>query len=135
MSELLTIDQFIFTTLRDDAAIAAAVAARIYAEISPSGTTYPCITFARLSGGDVNGIGPVRIATKAVYLIQAIGESGYAAIDSIVNRIDTLLHGTHKELTGGTIVSCLREQPFSQVDTDEGRVFYRRGGIYRIMVH
>jgi hypothetical protein len=136
-TELGIIDQWLYETLTGDVTVAAAVGSRVYADVAPAGATYPCVVFSSMAPLDINGAGATRIATKDLYLVRVIGKGGgFAAIDGAANAVDSLLKKAYEELTGGVILSCLRDKPFqrSEVDSESGATFYSRGGLYRIMV-
>lgn len=139
MTELEVAGTFIFTTLRDDPSIANLVEDRIYEDVAPQPAMFPLIVFSCSSSRDIVGASATRLATAPNYLVRAIGRSSggsdYAAIDPIAERIDELLHGARAKMDGGTILSAIRDEPFSMVESDGATIYCHRGGIYRLMIH
>lgn len=133
MTELLTIEQFLYTTLSADEALTELVGASICSGAAKG--IYPCVAFAEMSSRDINGAGATRIATSSLYLVRAIGKgNGFAVIDPIASRIDALLHGARQEPASGVVLSSVREKPFSDEEIVDGVCYYHRGGLYRILV-
>jgi len=136
VSELLTADQFIHQALVSDPGMANLVGARVYRDIVPPEGSYPCVLFTCLAARDVNGAGACRIAVNALYRVVAIGRgNGGRAIDPISEQFDSLLQGARVALMGGTVFSCVREEPVARPpEVVEGKVYYQRGGDYRILI-
>lgn len=133
MSELLAVEQFLYSTLTSLTTGASALATGIYSHVAPEGAVAPYIVFQRQGGHDVNGVGSTRICTSELYTVKAIGDVSFAALDSLVDAIDTLLHRSSGVATAGAIFSVVREAPFSLPTVEDGAIYYQRGGIYRIV--
>jgi hypothetical protein len=135
MSELNIADIFITETLLASLGVTNVVSNRVV-KVTKPGTAYPMVRFNELAAKDSNGSGAQRISTSTLYLVRAIGQgSGFLAIDTVADAIDTALHGVQYTATGGSVLCCLREQPFEKYDVDGETTYYSRGGIYRIIVH
>ena len=145
MSEINTIRTTIWQTLSGDQALCVGlgIGDRIYPDLSPTLDEWPFIVYEQVQAHDVNGATATRLMSSALYLVRVIGfEGGFAAIDPIADRIDTLLHGMHQQLASGETISCIREQPYHEAEVDRGptgrtgdyRVYCHAGGIYRFWV-
>ncbi len=140
MSELLIIEKFIYAELSGDSEIIAGVSDRIYKDLIPpqkaDSDIYPCIVFGSMAPHDITGVSATRIAVRDIFKVEVISRnSSSAAIDSIADRIDALLHATRTELVDGTVFSCLRDQPLSFVEVDNSIIYHHRGGLYKIMAN
>jgi hypothetical protein len=133
-TELYTAEKYIKSTLSDDSALQALIAQRVYGE-GYKNPVYPCARFKLMSSRDTNGVCGYRAATNALYLIEAIVENAsFADADPIVERIDELMQSTRVETEDGRIFTCIREEPYQDVEVYEGTTFHHRGGLYRIMI-
>ncbi len=141
MSELLAAEQFIHGTLNTDEALRNLIGTRIHSHVVPpaqaaSEAAYPCVVFSAISSTDVRVIAGVRLACNCLYAVKVIGRgNGFAAIATAVDRVDTLLHNQRDAtVADGLVLSCVRVQPFSQVEVEDGVRYYSRGGLYRLMI-
>jgi len=136
VTELQAIENWLQSKLSADPTISRYVDGRIYAGLVSSGS-YPCIVYDSLDPRDIVGVGSVRIATAAMYLVKAVGKDGFSDIDPIAARIDELLHCARVDLGDGGMFSCLRDRPFSMTEPPAagGTIYRSRGGIYRFLVH
>jgi hypothetical protein len=135
MTELATVEQFIFQKLQADPAISVAVGIRIYNAGSVNNPGYPLIQFMSMAPNDVYGVGYCRMAVRDLYLVEAIGyDCGFEAIDPLADRIDAVLQGQHLALPSGQVMSCLRESPYRRREFDSGVLFYHAGGMYKVLV-
>jgi len=110
---------------------------RIYAYVAPSGAAYPLVIFSQQGSHDVRGTGPYRIMASMLYQVKVIGQARAAsmgAIKTIADRIDALLQGVTGSVVDGSVLSCVREQPISYVETSEGITYSHLGGLYRLQV-
>ena len=135
MSELLAAEQFIYTKLVNDQTLKDLVDNRVFFGIDEC-DIYPQVQFSISSPGrDAGPVGVLRAYSTPLYLIKAVGKGGgFADLDSIVTRIDALMAGASGTATAGTVISVIRESPFSMEEPAEGTRFYHRGGLYRFMV-
>lgn len=87
-------------------------------------------------GNDQTALGGKRVQTQPLYLVCVIaaGES-LAALEDTATTLDMLLHDQAGEVTtGGRVLSCTREQPFSRTEIDKHDVYTYLGGLYRLQV-
>lgn len=136
ISEITRIEKWIYGLLSGDGTIAGIVGTRIYAGIAPASATFPCIVYLPLSAGeDVRGPGATRIWAAPLYLVKAITQGGsVAALQTLVDRIDALLHGQKGGTADATIQYCVRERPFrmTTVEAPGNTVYQHLGGEYRV---
>lgn len=128
-------EQWLYAKLNNDATITTQVAGRVYSHIAPQTATYPLVLFAPLSASDVQALGTSRIMTHLTYKVVAINENGTfgAPLSTIADRIDVLLQASSGTVAAGVVMACVREQPFSMLETLSGRTFRHLGGIYRLV--
>lgn len=131
--ETVVVERWLYGLLSGDTALAAAVSARIYGYVAPLGTAFPLVIFQTQGGLDVRGVGPTRIMSDLTVVVKAIDRAeGFGTLATIAARIDALLQGASGAATGGLVISCVREQPFSLVEVIDGAQYRHLGGIYRI---
>ena len=133
MQESARVEQWLYTVLSGDAALAALVSG-VYGYLAPQDATPPWVTFTHQAGTDVMGVGTARVMTSFLYQVKATGSGGSgAALKPIADRIDALLHGKSGTTADGRIISCVREQDLAMVEVDPSGVRWNHiGGIYRI---
>jgi hypothetical protein len=140
MSELAAIDIWLYARLTGDATLTALLATTVsvYDTRAPQGAARPYVVYAVQDAEDKGGVGGVRILTRAECVVRAVGVADvtvkYGAVQAIADRIDALLHrAAIATNTGGTVLSCVREQPLKGLDNDgDGRVIPWVGGNYVI---
>jgi hypothetical protein len=133
-AELSRVDQWLYSTLNNDAQLSTAVGGRIYADEAAEGAAAPMVVYAFLGGADRLLTFNARLS-GALFLVRAMGDgSSYDPIEAIADRIDTVLTVPSQ----GTIVrdvritSCQREQPHQRKDATFGVPTVYLGGYYRI---
>jgi hypothetical protein len=134
--EPLVADQFIYGKLFGDSALTAIVGSRIYADSVPQSATRPYVLFQMLSGIDRRTVGPNRLLTNLLYLVQVVAESTSYAGDmaTAAKRIDAVLHAASGTTTDGSTYACVREEPFRLAERLADNTEIRRlGGRYRIL--
>jgi len=113
------------------------VGGRIYAYVAPSGAAYPLVVYSHQGSHDVRGVGPTRIMASMVYQVKVIGigsAAGFGAVKAVADRIDSLLHGASGSVVDGRVLSCVREQGISYVETSGSVAYSHLGGLYRLQV-
>lgn len=139
ISEVARAERWLYTILSQDGTVSGIVAGRIFAFAAPQTiSTWPIVVYTMLSGGeDVRGTGATRIMAAPLFLVKAITQgASLAALQTLVDRIDTLLHGQKGGTADATIQYCVRERPFRLATVEEpGNTLYQHlGGEYRIGV-
>ena len=140
MQESFRVEQWLYSLLSSDTGtggVSTLVSGRIYAYVAPSGAVFPFVIYSRQAGHDVMGVGTVRIMASEVYQVKVVGKAATVAlgtIKAIADRIDTLLQGATGTVVDGRVLSCVREQGISYVETSGSDVYSHLGGLYRIQV-
>jgi hypothetical protein len=135
--EQVAIQEFLFETLRDNSAVAAIVAARIYADRAPSDTTFPfVIIMEQAASPDVMGIGARRIMAGGLWQVKGIVQDASfgGTLASLAAAIDAALHRKAGTVDNGVVLACTRESTFRLAETGPGGEQYRHlGGLYRVL--
>lgn len=139
MSEPWVADSWLYAVLAGDSTLVGLATGGVYAYNNPNRTpVFPYVLFQlQAPGMDVRGVGPVRIMAPMVYLVRGIVEANSFGgnLKTIADRIDTLLQAASGTAAGGSVLSCVREQPFALPEVaGDGRQYRHLGGIYRLFV-
>lgn len=135
------VDAWIVSRLSTDATLltmgivtgSGSVASRVFNSLAPAETAMPLIVYQTQRASDVIGVGTARIMVDTLYVVKVIAQgSDFSVHKPIADRVDVLLHGAAAVVAGGEILSCVRTEPFSMVENDEGRQYRHLGGIFRI---
>lgn len=133
MAETLVAEQWLHSVLSGDTALSTAVGGRIYGYLAPAGAAFPFVVYQNQAGRDVMGTGPTRIMANLLYIIKVIGETkSFGTIEAAANRIDAVLHAASGSNVRGTVIACVRERPFSLVESSPSGEYRHLGGIYRL---
>ena len=134
MAETLVAESWLYTVLAADTALAAVVGTRIYGYLAPPTATMPYVVYQQQAGHDVRGTGPTRIMADMLYVVRGIAETNSFTgnLETIANRIDAVLQAASGTNVRGVVVACVREQPFSLVESTSEGQFRHLGGIYRL---
>jgi hypothetical protein len=134
--ESVVADQFIYEKLAADAALTAIVGSRIYGDSVPQGAQYPYILFQFLSAVDRRTVGPNRLLTNMLYIVQVVdAATSYGGdMSTVAARIDAVLHASSGTTASGQAFACVREEQFRLVERLADKTEIRRlGGRYRIL--
>lgn len=135
MSELVAAEQWLTTVLTGDSTLSASVGLRVYGHIVPEGTAYPYIWITNQAATDVMGVGPARILTNTLYAVRAVvQDTTFVNLNTLADRIDTVLHAASGTVAAGTVMACVRVRPFVMVEPVGGVQYRHLGGIYRLLV-
>lgn len=137
--EITVADTWIYGKLAADATLTALIGGatpRIYRAMKPEAAAFPCVVFSYMPGGqDVRGVGTFNIMVNGYWLIKAIDRNNSAAAAATISdRVDTLLHGSSGSVTGGSVLSCVRDEPVAYVEFLDGAQYQHVGGVYRVIV-
>lgn len=133
-NETWTIDSWLYSTLHSDATLHALITG-VFADVAPLEQAYPFLVFSLHEAGDVLTINGVRIMTAATYQVRVVTDAeSYNAIKTAVERVDTLLHRASGSVTGGVVISCVREAPLRYTELQQARLFRHLGGFYHLQV-
>lgn len=128
------IDEWLYSTLSADSVITTAVGTRLYTDEAPAETAFPYVQWQLQSANDVRtGVGPFTILVNALYLVKVVNRiQSYKAIQTVANRINTILHGAGGTTLSTNIYSCVREEAWRDSEFISGVNYRSLGGIYRI---
>ncbi len=134
--ETTRVDQWLYATLAGDATLQSYISTRVYSELAPAGSTYPCVVFSMASAVDVRGATEAtRIMVDGIWTVLAVAETltWVGVLQDIADRVDALL----KNSSGGTadsatILAAHRVRPVRLLEERDGRQFRRLGGQYRV---
>lgn len=102
------------------------------------GTPFPCVIVAFQSGVDVVFGNAKRAFIDALYQCKATGVANDPdTVVTLASQIDDALGGDqglqHVDVTGGHVLSCIRQAPLMYNDVDKaGTKYIHIGGIWRI---
>lgn len=132
--------QFIIATLSGDAQAMAAAPGGAWEGMAPPGTPTPYYVVSHQGDGDILSANARRLGNSAVYQIVAYAPaSQYAALVTCADRIDALFGripatpGTIPTSGGVTIESCYREQQIALPELVGAILWYRVGGLHRLI--
>ncbi|MDY7102119.1 MAG: DUF3168 domain-containing protein [Actinomycetota bacterium] len=137
VDEVSAVDEWIISTLSDDAALTALVpAARIVEHPADQGTAHPLITVQLYAAVDVGTANGARVLIDGRWLVRGIFTDDTPLTDAraVVRRVDALLHGQDVTAAGVTL-ACRRVEPFKQLEVEDGVRYTHRGGVYRVQAH
>lgn len=133
MAETLVAEAWLQSVLSGDSTLNTTVGGRIYAYVAPPGATFPLVIYQNQAAKDVRGNGPQRIMANMLYTVKVIGETtSFASIEAAANRIDAVLQAVSGSTVRGVVVACVREQPFSLVESTPSGQYRHLGGVYRL---
>jgi len=142
-NELTACDAWIIRTLagqigRGDPALNGVAA---YADIVPEGAAFPCLLFSCLSAKDRVGPGAVRLLTRPLYFIRAVGQGdSFALLKPLATAMDGLLQQTSLQsayvppavIDSVTVRGAFREEAHQSSSVTDGVRYIYLGGLYRI---
>lgn len=133
MAETLVAESWLYSVLAADSQLAATVGTRIYAYIAPEVAAFPYVVYQNQAGRDVRGVGPLRIMANMLYVVKAVGQtSSFGTLEAAANRIDAVLQAASGTNVRGTVIACVREQPFALVESLSAGQYRHLGGVYRL---
>ena len=133
MAETLVAEQCLYSVLAADSQLAAIVGTRIYAYVAPQGAAFPFVVYQNQAGRDVRGVGPLRLMANLLYVVKVVAQTNsFTTLETAANRIDAVLQAASGTPTRGTVIACVREQPFALVESLETGQYRHLGGIYRL---
>ena len=133
--ELTRAETWLTATLLASAPLTALVGQRVYSHFAEPGCAFPYVVFVYLGGRDVRGHASNRIMHSGLWLVKAtINKPSFADVKPVADAIDVALHAAAGSVAGGgTVLSSVREQPFSLVDMEDGVQYRSLGGQFRIL--
>ncbi len=136
MAEAFQAFQWAVSTMQADSALMAAATGGVYQDIAPLNTLPPIVIVGCQAGTDVLTGNAVRLWTKLIFQIKAIGPAtNYGALVTIANRIDALFGRVGPiSLAPGTVMCCYRETELAISELVNGQQWSHLGGLYTIQL-
>lgn len=126
---ILTADKWLDTILKNDATLQSLVNNRIFEEIAPAVTPFPCVVFQFVSGLDVKNASVDPVMIDEVWIVKTIGlGNDFVAIEPIVTRIGEILH----KASGTGVIGCVQEEPFRYTENENGVIYKHLGNYFRL---
>lgn len=139
VNSLIPVEQWLATTLKGDATLAALAPGGVFVGQTPEGmATFPAVVFGSGSALPVGAVGNAPFMVNAVYFVKVIAKSdSYVAADNAFNRILFLLDQKSGTATAGTVYSVQQEGQYIRYpETGAGGIQFRHsGGNFRIYAH
>lgn len=137
-NELIVGQTFLVQQLAGSSAVTTAAPGGIWDELVPlesSGDGVVSVLFHLQSpGADFIITGGYRLMTEPLYLVAAVGRVlADDLLQPAADALDNALHQADVTLAGRR-VTCLREQPWKDVQTDGTTEYRRVGGLYRLEI-
>lgn len=127
-------ERWLYETLSADGVLSAGLTG-FYAQLAPEGAVSPYVVWQTYVDADYPTFNQTRVWADLGYVVKIIKEgSSGVSIEALAKQMDSLLHRVSGSTTGGNIVSCHRDLPFSFIETAEGKTYRHLGGVYRVKV-
>lgn len=135
---------WLYQTLCQDSTLSS-LTSGVFRGVAPQGTPPPWITFDLHSPTDVTTATGIRVFTRDLFQVRAVGpETLYAALADAADRIDALLHLqrnvpiTTASGHTGTLICCVRDGqlslPYEVKGAQEATEWRLLGGFYRLTI-
>lgn len=137
LAEPTRAETWLYTQLSSDPTISGIVGTRIFADVAPQEVTdYPMIVLKYLSAQpDLYGNGPTVIWSRMTYIVVGLTEGRSAkALQTLADRIGTVLHTGRGGVTGAEVDYCVRRRPFRLTTVENNRTFQQLGYEFEIAV-
>src|SRR5260221_9128435 len=131
---------WVATTMQAESTLMAPATGGVFREYAPMDTVPPFALVVQQAATDVLTQNAVRLFTRILLQIKALGPSGpggsYAALVTIADRIDALFKSVRDVgLSSGGVLSCYREQSIAYGQLVNGQPCTHLGGLYHIDLH
>ena len=127
---------WLVSTMKADTALIAAATGGIWQGFADIGAVAPYALISQQAGNDMITMNARRLFSHLKMQLKAVGPAtGYAALVTIADRIDTLFGRVGPvSLTPGYVLSSYRESPLSYEEIVSGVQYSHLGGIYHILL-
>lgn len=127
--------EYLISKLSSDSVLANDAPGGVFRVMAAPTTQPPYTIIASHSGADVLSMNGFRIMTDLLYQVFVAGPSAMMSqIISAASRVDDLLRLSSGMVTGGYVLSCIRESPIELDEEVVGELWLRMGGLYRLYV-
>lgn len=129
--ELVTVETWLYLRLANNAV---GVGDRVYADVAPRGAEFPLVIFQLQTPTDAMTANGTRIMTSGTWIVKAVMPAmTFTELSGIAALIDSRLHRkTYTSAGTGTVLACVREQPFKLVENADGLPIRHLGGMYKV---
>lgn len=130
-------EKWLYTQLANDGTIAGIVGTRIFAEVTPQEVTdLPVLIYQFVPGlPTIYGNGATIVWQKLMYRVKAITRAKTAtSLQTLIDRVCTVLHAQHGGVTGADIDYCVRRDPFRMVTVENGQMYQHLGYTFELAV-
>lgn len=136
ISEPTRAERWLYLQMTSDPTIAGIVGARVFSGVAPVGTQFPFVIISLLApGDDVYGNGPTIIWSRLTYLVKAVTQANsLTSLQTLVDRIQAVLHATRGGTSDAAIDYCVRKRPFRMTQYENNVAFQHLGGEFEIAV-
>lgn len=107
---LTAADTWLYTTMRDNAALHNSVGDRIYIDQAPEGTAYPMIVISAVASTQESQMSTIRVLDNELWQVAVWGQGpSYSTIGGIADSVRSLLHAASSaSILGVTYESSTR---------------------------
>lgn len=144
MNEIEVVENWIHDVLVADSTLNGIISGRVWKYAAKQNASSPYILYGYQGGGDLQGLGTVRLVTSPVYFVRAVKKNGFpdANFNVVTNRIDEVVGKTVRATKASSdglstyVISGRRVQPISYTEsnpTSDIPIFHV-GGLYRLEV-
>lgn len=120
-------------TLINVAGVTSILTGGIYRGVPPPIAVVPYVTIRANPRQDLQVVNGIRVWSEVVCDVVAVGKDlQWDALDRGAAAFDALLQATDGSTASGRVFSCVRIQPISFDEVDEGIQYVYVGGSYRI---
>lgn len=129
------------TVLNDELHVAEWLKSRIdtntsltaFADLIPADQELPAVRFQVQGRHDVRGVGTHRIITTLQWLVVVTNEGhGLASLVPLADAVDQALQEQSGATSSIRVLSCVRLEPFSLLESEDTGMYYRHaGGLYQ----
>ncbi len=131
------VDIALISKLTSDATLMALAPGGVFREIAPQGSAEPYVIVQMMRHSDEYLINRGEAFEEFTYMVKAVqrNTSG-ATVQSVADRIHTLLQDGTMTITGYNLTTMQREERIAYVELDENRDqrYQHRGGLYQVLV-
>jgi hypothetical protein len=127
LNDELHVAEWLKKRIEDDTALTA------YADLIPSDVQLPAVRFQVQGRHDVRGVGTHRILTTLQWLVVVTNEGHtLAPLVPLADEVDQALQEHSGNTSSIQVLSCVRLEPFSLLESEDSGMYYRHaGGLYQ----
>jgi len=117
---ILNADKWLYSKMTTDTQLATALGGRVYSEIAPQHTQYPCVVFQQVSSLAIANVSVDPIMDDELWQVRiVVDKPDYTAIETIADRIKAVLH----KASGTGVIGCVYEGLQRLSETESGKFY------------